>query len=63
MIDDLLPSPQTAATYSPFLSFVLSMIRKSKGLPVINGLSSIMLVVAFAVVAVSQRLTRPAAGT
>jgi hypothetical protein len=35
------------------------MIKKSKDLPVINALSSIMLIITFAVVAVSQRLTRP----
>jgi spermidine/putrescine transport system permease protein len=41
-------------------TLVYSMIKKSKDLPVINALSSIMLVVTFVVVAVSQRLTRPA---
>lgn len=41
-------------------TLVYSMIKKSKDLPVINALSSLMLVVTFAVVAVSQRLTRPA---
>ena len=39
-------------------TLVYSMIKKSKDLPVINALSSIMLVVTFIVVAVSQRLTR-----
>ncbi|WP_367873399.1 ABC transporter permease [Luteolibacter sp. Populi] len=42
-------------------TLVYSMIKKSKDLPVINALSSLMLVVTFAVVAVSQRLTRPTA--
>lgn len=37
-------------------TLVYSMIKKSKDLPVINALSSIMLVVTFAVVAASQRL-------
>ena len=41
-------------------TLVYSMIKKSKDLPVINALSSIMLIITFAVVAVSQRLTRPA---
>lgn len=41
-------------------TLVYSMIKKSKDLPVINALSSIMLVVTFAVVALSQRLTRAA---
>lgn len=41
-------------------TLVYSMIKKSKDLPVINALSSIMLVVTFAVVALSQRLTRSA---
>ena len=41
-------------------TLVYSMIKKSKDLPVINALSSLMLIVTFAVVAVSQRLTRPA---
>jgi spermidine/putrescine transport system permease protein len=40
-------------------TLVYSMIKKSKDLPVINALSSIMLIITFAVVAVSQRLTRP----
>ncbi|WP_193214818.1 ABC transporter permease [Luteolibacter marinus] len=40
-------------------TLVYAMIKKSKDLPVINALSSIMLLVTFAVVAVSQRLTRP----
>ena len=39
-------------------TLVYSMIKKSKDLPVINALSSLMLVATFAVVAVSQRLTR-----
>ncbi|WP_035602276.1 ABC transporter permease [Haloferula sp. BvORR071] len=42
-------------------TLVYSMIKKSKDLPVINALSSLMLLVTFAVVAVSQRLTRPPA--
>jgi spermidine/putrescine transport system permease protein len=41
-------------------TLVYSMIKKSKDLPVINALSSLMLIVTFAVVAISQRLTRPA---
>lgn len=40
-------------------TLVYSMIKKSKDLPVINALSSIMLVLTFAAVALSQRLTRP----
>lgn len=40
-------------------TLVYSMIKKSKDLPVINALSSIMLVLTFAAVAISQRLTRP----
>ena len=40
-------------------TLVYSMIKKSKDLPVINALSSLMLIVTFAVVFVSQRLTRP----
>ncbi len=44
-------------------TLVYSMIKKSKDLPVINALSSLMLIATFAVVAVSQRLTRPAAGS
>ena len=40
-------------------TLVYSMIKKSKDLPVINALSSLMLIVTFAVVAISQRLTRP----
>lgn len=43
-------------------TLVYSMIKKSKELPVINALSSLMLVVTFAVVAISQRLTRRQAG-
>lgn len=39
-------------------TLVYSMIKKSKDLPVINALSSLMLIVTFAVVAVSQHLTR-----
>lgn len=39
-------------------TLVYSMIKKSKDLPVINALSSLMLVVTFAAVALSQRLTR-----
>jgi spermidine/putrescine transport system permease protein len=41
-------------------TLVYSMIKKSKDLPVINALSSLMLIITFAVVAISQRLTRPA---
>lgn len=40
-------------------TLVYSMIKKSKDLPVINAVSSLMLVVTFFVVAVAQRLTRP----
>jgi len=40
-------------------TLVYSMIKKSKDLPVINALSSLMLAATFIVVAVSQRLTRP----
>ena len=40
-------------------TLVYAMIKKSKDLPVINALSSIMLVLTFAAVALSQRLTRP----
>lgn len=39
-------------------TMVYSMIKKSRDLPVINALSSIMLVVTFAAVAIAQRLTR-----
>ncbi len=39
-------------------TLVYSMIKKSKELPVINALSTLMLIVTFLVVAVSQRLTR-----
>ncbi len=39
-------------------TLVYSMIKKSRELPVINALSSIMLAVTFAVIAVAQRLTR-----
>jgi len=39
-------------------TLVYSMIKKSKDLPVINALSSLMLVVTFAAVALSQRLLR-----
>lgn len=42
-------------------TLVYSMIKKSKELPVINAISSLMLVVTFFVVAISQRLTRPTA--
>jgi spermidine/putrescine transport system permease protein len=42
-------------------TLVYSMIKKSKDLPVINALSSLMLIVTFGVVFVSQRLTRPVA--
>ena len=42
-------------------TLVYSMIKKSKDLPVINALSSLMLIVTFAVVAISQRLTRTTA--
>lgn len=41
-------------------TLVYSMIKRSKDLPVINALSTLMLVITFAVVALSQRLTRPA---
>ena len=41
-------------------TLVYSMIKKSKDLPVINALSSLMLVATFFVVAISQRLTRSA---
>jgi spermidine/putrescine transport system permease protein len=40
-------------------TLVYSMIKKSKDLPVINALSTIMLVITFLVVAASQRLIRP----
>lgn len=40
-------------------TLVYSMIKKSKDLPVINALSTLMLVATFAVVALAQRLTRP----
>ncbi len=44
-------------------TLVYSMIKKSRELPVINALSTILLLVTFAAVALSQRLTRrPAAG-
>jgi spermidine/putrescine transport system permease protein len=39
-------------------TLVYSMIKKSKDLPVINALSSLMLVVTFAAVTLSQRLLR-----
>lgn len=39
-------------------TLVYSMIKKSKDLPVINALSTIMLAVTFVVVAITQRLTR-----
>ncbi len=42
-------------------TLVYSMIKKSRELPVINALSTLMLIVTFLVVAVSQRLTRQAA--
>ena len=42
-------------------TLVYSMIKKSKELPVINALSSLMLVLTFTVVAVSQRLIRRSA--
>lgn len=44
-------------------TLVYSMIKKSKDLPVINALSTLMLIVTFVVVAVSQRLTRPPAAS
>jgi spermidine/putrescine transport system permease protein len=40
-------------------TLVYSMIKKSKDLPVINALSTIMLVATFLVVAAAQRLIRP----
>ena len=40
-------------------TLVYSMIKKSKELPVINALSSIMLLFTFVLVFASQRLTRP----
>lgn len=40
-------------------TLVYSMIKKSKDLPVINALSTLMLVITFIVVAASQRLIRP----
>lgn len=40
-------------------TLVYAMIKKSKDLPVINALSSLMLVATFVVVAISQRMTRP----
>jgi spermidine/putrescine transport system permease protein len=39
-------------------TLVYSMIKKSRDLPVINALSTLLLLLTFAVVAVSQRLTR-----
>ena len=42
-------------------TIVYSMIKKSRELPVINALSTFILVLTFLVVAVAQRLTRPAA--
>lgn len=41
-------------------TIVYSMIKKSRELPVINALSTLMLVLTFVVVTVAQRLTRPA---
>lgn len=41
-------------------TLVYSMIKKSKDLPVINALSSLMLVATIAVVVIAQKLTRPA---
>ena len=41
-------------------TLVYSMIKKSKDLPVINALSTLMLVLTFLVVAAAQRLIRPA---
>jgi len=41
-------------------TLVYSMIKKSRDLPVINALSSIMLILTFLVVALSMRLTRRA---
>ena len=43
-------------------TLVYSMIKKSKDLPVINALSTLMLIVTFAAVAFSQRLVRPVKG-
>lgn len=40
-------------------TLVYSMIKKSRDLPVINALSTLMLILTFAVVALSQRLVRP----
>lgn len=40
-------------------TLVYSMIKKSKDLPVINALSTLMLIVTFLAVASSQRLVRP----
>lgn len=40
-------------------TLVYAMIKKSKDLPVINALSSLMLIATFIVVALSQRMTRP----
>ncbi len=41
-------------------TLVYAMIKKSKDLPVINALSTLMLIVTFFAVALSQRLIRPA---
>jgi spermidine/putrescine transport system permease protein len=43
-------------------TMVYSMIKKSRDLPVINALSSLMLMVTFAAVALAQRLTRKPVG-
>ena len=42
-------------------TIVYSMIKKSRELPVINALSTFILALTFVVVALAQRLTRPAA--
>jgi spermidine/putrescine transport system permease protein len=41
-------------------TIVYSMIKKSRELPVINALSTLMLALTFVVVAAAQRLARPA---
>jgi len=43
-------------------TLVYSMIKKSKDLPVINALSTLMLIVTFVIVAFSQRLVKPVKG-
>jgi len=44
-------------------TLVYSMIKKSRDLPVINALSSILLIVTFAIAAIAQRLARPRAAS